>query len=168
MLRRELAEREDVVLGVFEHLCDLRMRPGEHANHLGELGEYVLRVGLGEDRADDRRDHRASRFGDVAEHVAHEMHSAALPGSAGEHGADRGDQARMRVRDHQLDTSEATSLERAQERGPERLRLGFPDLEPEDLPPPVRRDADRQGDHGHDLLRSAAAKLQQASASELT
>lgn len=30
------------------------------------------------------------------------------------------------------------------------------------------RDADRQGDHGHDLLRSAAAKLQQASASELT
>lgn len=47
VLLREAAEREDVVLRLFEQTCDLRMRPCEHAPDLVELAQDVLGVGLG-------------------------------------------------------------------------------------------------------------------------
>ena len=86
---RERREREEIVAGLVEHDGDLRMRSTEHRGDLGELGVYVLSVGLREDRADDRGHHVLGYFRNDREHVAHEMHPAVLSARALEHGPDR-------------------------------------------------------------------------------
>src|SRR3546814_1228185 len=91
------------------------MRSREHPDDLVELGVDVLRVGLGEDRSDDRRDHGTCRLRDVGEHVAHEVNPTTLPRRALEHGLDRCNQSRVSVGDHQRSeehTSELQSLMR--------------------------------------------------------
>src|SRR3546814_8996070 len=74
-----------------------------------------------------------------------------LPRRALEHGPDRCKQSRVSVGDHQFHPVHPAGLEGAQERGPERLRLGVADLEAEDFPAPVGgyadRDDDGLGDH---------------------
>ena len=65
------------------------MGAGQQSDHLGELLVNVFRVGLGEDSADDRRDHILAAFQDDGELVALEMNPAPLPGRALENGPDR-------------------------------------------------------------------------------
>ena len=73
---REASEREEVFFRVVEHGGDLRVGALEHAGDLVELGPHVWRVGLGEDRADDRGDHVLGALGHDREHVAHEVDPA--------------------------------------------------------------------------------------------
>jgi hypothetical protein len=82
--------------------------------------------------ADGAGDQRLLGLGDVAEHVAREVHRAALPGAA-EDLADRAPEPLVRVGDTQPDAVQAAGPQRAQELAPERLALGLADVEPEHL-----------------------------------
>src|SRR5262245_29876812 len=53
-------------------------------------------------------------------------------------------QAFVAVADHELDAAQTPPRQRAQEGRPERLGLGWPDLEAEHLATPVRRCVSRQ------------------------
>lgn len=77
------------MLGLVEHDGDLRMGAFQHRGDFLKLAMDLVSVGLGEDCADDRRDHVLAAFRNDGEHVAHEVHPASLPGRALEHGADR-------------------------------------------------------------------------------
>ena len=81
----------------------------------------------------------------MGEHVAHEVHAAALPGGV-QHLGDGGLQALVGVGDDQLDAAQAAPRELAQEVGPEGLGLRGADLHAEHLAPAVAVDADRD-DH---------------------
>jgi Histidine kinase-like ATPase domain len=70
----------------------------------------------------------------MAEAVAQEVHGAALPAAA-EDLRDRGLQPGMRVGDGQLHADQAALDQTTQEAGPERLGLGLPDIDREDLAP---------------------------------
>jgi hypothetical protein len=70
---------------------------------------------------------------DVAERLAQEVDRAALPG-ASEHLRDRLLQPGVGVRDDQLHAAQTALDQRAQERAPERLRLGLADVEGYHLP----------------------------------
>jgi hypothetical protein len=105
----------------------------------------VLGVGLGEDRADRGGDHLGVAFGHRGEHVAHEVHPAALPGRAEQHRHDRLLEAGVGVGDDQLGAGEPTGLEGAQERGPEGAVLRVADRAAEHLAVPVGGHAG--GDH---------------------
>ena len=109
-------------------------------------------VGLGEDRADQRRDHLALLMGCGSHHVAHRVHAAALPGGALELGADRSTQPGVGVGDHELDAGEAAVAEAAEELGPEHFGLGVADVDTEDFS--VSVSTQPGGDHdsfGHDV-----------------
>jgi hypothetical protein len=80
---------QQVLLGVAQHGLDGRELPAEHAGDDVELGADVLGVGLGEDRPDCGGDHLGVALGHTGEHVAHEMHPAALPSRAQQNGGDR-------------------------------------------------------------------------------
>ena len=99
-------------------------------------------VGLGEDRADDRRDHVLGAFRDNGEHIAHEMDPASLPRSALEDGANRFLQARVRVRHDQLHPVQSTDFQRAKKSRPEPFVFGVSDVETEDLSAPIGGDPD--------------------------
>ncbi len=71
------------------------------------LGLGGAGVVLGEGGGDERRHHAPAAPAGMGERVAHEVHPAALPGGP-EHARDRGLDAVVRVRDHQLDTGQAT------------------------------------------------------------
>ncbi len=86
---REGGEGEQVVLGLPQHRLDLQKLTAEHAGDDVELGAHVLGVGLGEDRPDGGGDHLGVALGHPGEHVAHEMHPAALPSRAQQNGGDR-------------------------------------------------------------------------------
>ncbi len=81
--------------------------PGEHLGDEVDLGADFLLPGLGEDRADGGGDHLAVAFADLRQHVAHEVHAAALPRGALEDGADGVGEATVGVADDQLDAVEA-------------------------------------------------------------
>jgi hypothetical protein len=68
----------------------------------------------------------------MAEHVPEELHGAALP-TAAEHAGDRIPEALVGVGDAKPHAREAARLEREQELGPERLGLGFADVQAEDF-----------------------------------
>ena len=70
----------------------------------------------------------------MAEHVAQEVDSAALPGAA-EHLGDGGLEAGVGVGDDQLHPLQPASAERAQERPPERLGLGLTNIQADHLTP---------------------------------
>ena len=90
----------------------------------------------------------AGALGDLGQHVAQEVHPAALPSGAEQHRRDGLLQAGVCVGDDQLHPAEPTRFEAAQERGPERAVLAVADREAEDLPPPVGAHA---GGHHHRL-----------------
>ncbi len=75
---------------------DLGELAPEHCGDDFELVAHVPGVGLGEDRA-DRGDHLSGALGDLGEHVANEVHPAALHRGAGEHGLHRGPQTEVGV-----------------------------------------------------------------------
>jgi hypothetical protein len=77
---------------------------------------------LGEGGGNERRDHASAAPAGMGERVAQEMHATALPGGA-EHAGERGLDALVGIRDHQLDAGEPAALEPTQEREPEGLGL---------------------------------------------
>ena len=88
VLARQRVESEQVGLGVEHELGDLRRDRLQALDDLGEsLARLLTRAG-GEDPPDRGRDHRLLALGAVPEHVAQEVHAAALPRAA-EHLADR-------------------------------------------------------------------------------
>jgi hypothetical protein len=70
----------------------------------------------------------------VPEAVSEEVHGAALPRCA-EHLGDRRLQSGVRVGNRQLHAGQAALDQAPQERRPERLGLGLPDVDADDLPP---------------------------------
>jgi hypothetical protein len=96
VLARERVEAEQIRFGVEQQLGDLGRDRLQALDDLGEpLARLLAGVG-GEEAADRGRDHRLLALGAVAEHVAEEVHGAALPGRA-EHLPDRGPQALVAV-----------------------------------------------------------------------
>jgi hypothetical protein len=96
VLAREGVEAEQVALGIEQQLGDLRRDRLQALDDLSEPLARLLARGGGEDAADRGGDHRLLAFGAVAEHVAQEVHAAALPRAA-EYLADRGLQALVAV-----------------------------------------------------------------------
>jgi hypothetical protein len=93
---RKGVEREQVGLGGLEQIGDLRRGPGELFDDLAEPLMCLVAVGGVEELTDRARDQRLLSLRDVAEHVAREVHGAALPRAA-EHLADRGAQPLVAV-----------------------------------------------------------------------
>ena len=85
-----------------------------------------------EDRPDQRGQQAVLVLAGVPEAVAQEVDGAALPGAA-EDLRDRGLQAGVGVGDRELDADQAARDQASEELGPERLGLGLPDLDREDL-----------------------------------
>jgi hypothetical protein len=90
-------------------------------------------VGLGEDGADGRGHHLGRALGDLSQDISEEVDPAALDGRAGHDRLDGLAQARVGVGDHHLHPAQASRLERAQERRPERAVLAVTHGEAEDL-----------------------------------
>ncbi len=106
MRRGEAVEGEQVLLGGFEQLRDLRQRAAEAPDHLAQVRLGLL-CALGvEDLAQRRRDQAALTSPAVPLHVADEVHGAALPG-AGEDPRDRCLEPLVVVRDAKADAGEA-------------------------------------------------------------
>jgi hypothetical protein len=80
----------------------------------------------------------------VAEHVSEEVDGAALPGAAKDL-ADGGVEAGVGVGDDQLHPLQPASPQRPQEATPERLGLGLPNVQADNLPAAGLRHA--VGDH---------------------
>lgn len=83
----------------------------------------------------------------MGEQIAHEVHSAALPGGA-EHFGDGRLDALVRVGDDELETAQAAACEAAQVVGPEGLGLGWADRHAEHFATTVAVGADGD-DHRH-------------------
>ena len=147
VLGRESVEREDVGARVVEHPGDFRVGAFEHPGDLIELGLDVLRVGLGEDGADDTGDDVLTGARHDRENVSHEVDSAALPGGALEDGADRLLQTGVGVGDDELDTVQTAGLERAEEARPEGFVFAVASGESKNLAAPVGGNPDGD-DHG--------------------
>ena len=123
------------------------LRLVEEGGELGQLGAQLVgdaaplgprRFGivLRERCGDEGRYDAPAPLAGMRHGIAHEMHAAALPGGIQDL-ADRGLDALMGVGDYQLHAAQAPPRQLAQERGPERLRLGRPDVEAEHLAPAV-------------------------------
>lgn len=106
---------------------------------------------LGERRGDEGGDHPAPPLAGMGRGVAGEARAAAPPGRV-EDLADRGPDAFVGVGDDELDPAQAAPGRLAEERGPERLRLGGADVEARHLAPAIAVDADRD-DHGTETTR---------------
>lgn len=108
-------------------------------------------VGLGEDRADQRRDHRSVLVAGDREQVPHRMDAAALPGGALEVAVDRVAEPGMGVGDHEFHSAQTALDEIAEELAPEHLVLRVADIDTEHLAVAVGSQAggdhDRFGDH---------------------
>ncbi len=145
----DLQVREHVLGGVFEELGGLREPTLEHPGHLVELRHRRGVIGLGEDRAHDRRDGVVGSLGHDREQVPHEVHPAALPGGPMQDLRDRLAEPLVRVGDHESDPLQPSLHERAQERGPELVVLARPGRGTEHGALPGRRHPDRDdGRHG--------------------
>ena len=122
VLLREAHVGEHVGLGLVHQRGELRDLGAELVGDLAPLGPGGVGVVLGEGGGDEGGDDAAALFAGMGQHVAHEVHAAALPGGV-QHLGDRGLQPFMGVRDHQLDAAQAAPGELAQELGPEGLGL---------------------------------------------
>src|SRR5699024_8593406 len=98
-----------------------------------ELSLGGCRIGLNEDRADERRDDLALIVAGCGHEVSHGMYSAALPGGALHDSGGRGLQSGMCVGDHETYAVEAPVTQAAEEFGPERFVLRVPDINPENF-----------------------------------
>ena len=99
----------------------------------------------------------AEAFGTRGQHVAHEVHAAALPARADEHRRDRRLQAEVVVGDHELHAAEAASAEALEERGPEGAVFAVADVDAQHFAVTAGGDAGRDHDRaGHDPAVDAA------------
>ena len=89
----------------------------------------------------------------MAEHVAQEVHRAALPRAA-EDLANRGPEPVVAVRDAEADAAQAAGPQRPEELAPERLRLGLADVKADHLAPAAL--VHGVGDHQALLAHGAA------------
>ena len=117
-LVREAGEREQVLAGVVEVLGGVGELRGDGVDDPAELVAHRGGVGLVEDGAHHGGDPRLRRLGHLGEQVAQVVGAAALPGRAGQGGADRVDQAAVGVGDDQPHPGQAAGGQRAQERQP--------------------------------------------------
>jgi hypothetical protein len=138
---REAVEGQQVSLGILQQPGDLGRMRAQLLDHLGQPDAGLASRGGGEDPADRAGDQRLLRPADVAEHVAQEVHGAALPRAA-QHLGDRGLEAGVGVGDGELDALQPTNPQAAQELAPEALGLGL---------------ADVQAGHGAAAVRDAVA-----------
>ena len=107
------------------------LQAGDHAGQaLAGLGGVVG----GEDLADGGGDHRLLGLAAVAQHVAQEVHGAALPGAA-QHLGDGRLQALVGIGDAERHAGQAAGPQAAQELAPEGLGLGFADVDADHLAP---------------------------------
>ena len=120
MLLREGVEAEQVGFCLEQQACHLRRSGHEPLGHLGKALTGLGARGGGEDLADRRGDHRLLGLVSVPQHVAQEVHRAALPRAA-DHLADRGPEPCVGIRDTEAHAGEAAGPERAQELAPEGL-----------------------------------------------
>ena len=102
MLLGEAHVGEHVLLGLVQQRGELGQLGPDLVGDLAPLGPGGVGIVLGEGGGDERRDHAPAALAGMGERVAHEVHPAALPGGA-EHAGDRGLDALVRIRDHQLD-----------------------------------------------------------------
>jgi hypothetical protein len=113
---------EDVLLGLVQQRGELGQLGADLVGDLAPLRLSGVGMILGEGGGDERRHHASPALAGMSQGVAHEMHPAALPGSA-EHARDRRLDAFVRIRDHQLAPGQASALQPAQELNPEGLGL---------------------------------------------
>jgi hypothetical protein len=136
MLGREGVEGQQLRLGLLEQPGDLGRRPCEPVDDLTEPFMGLGQAGGLEDPADRGGDHGLVGLADVAEHVAQEVHGAALPWAA-EHFGDRLSETLVGIRDAQAHTGQPAGPQATQELAPERLALGLANIQTEDLAAPV-------------------------------
>ena len=105
------------------------------------LGSGCFGVVLVEGGGDEGGNDTAALPAGIRQHIAHEMYTAGLP-SGVEHPGDRGLEAFMRIRDHELDAAQSTAGKLTQEGSAERLGLRGADIEPENLAPAIAIDPD--------------------------
>ena len=117
----------------------------ELVGDLAPLDTGGFGIVLGKGGADKGGDDAAALLAGIGQGIAHEVHTAALPGGM-QYPRDGGFQTLMCVRDHQLDAAQAATGERAQEVGPEGLRFGGADLHAQHLAAAVSVDRHRD-DH---------------------
>jgi hypothetical protein len=153
---RKRGVREEVVFGRFELSGDLRRNGLELVHNGPELVSGAFRVGLGEDRADQRCDDRPLLVFRHGQQVSHGVNPAALPTSVLEHPPNRGLESSVRVGDHESNAVKVPVDQRAEELGPERLVLGVTNINTQHLTVPVSTKSG--GDHnsfGDDLAALA-------------
>ena len=144
MRRREAVERQQILLRRLQQLGDLRRRRSEALDHVAAaIGRGLVAVGV-EDLAQRGGHHPALRRTAVTQHVANEVHRAALPRAA-KHPGDRVLEAEMLVRRTDAHPGEAALAQRAQKRDPVGLGLDLADVQADDLP--ATGLVDRVGDH---------------------
>ena len=98
---RELKERQEVLLGGFEQLGDLRRQRLQSVDHVADTAAGLVAVGGVEDLAQSGGHEAALGGAAVAVHVADEVDGAALPGRVEDPG-DRGLQPFVMVADDEL------------------------------------------------------------------
>ena len=103
------SECEEVVAGGGEHPGDVSELGLEGGDDAVELGVDRGGVGLSENRADRRGDHLGVGPGNFGEHVAHEVHAAALPRGTDEALGDGVLEAEVVIGDHQTDAVQTAS-----------------------------------------------------------
>ena len=123
-------------------LCHLG---SELIGHLTPLGAGHFGVFLGKRGGDEGSDDTPAVLAGMGQDIAHEVHPAALPGGMQNFG-DRRFEPLMGIRDHQLDATQATPGQRAQELGPEGLGLGGADCHAQHLAPAVAADGNGDDD----------------------
>ncbi len=142
---REGGEGQHFGFGLIHVGPDLGDAGGELVTDLFPAGGDGGGVGLGEDRAEQRRDHVHLVLGHHGEQVAGEMDPAPLMPHTVEGACDRGHQAGVLIGDDELHSGQASALQMGEELAPEHLVLAVADIQPEDLPPALA--GDPGGDH---------------------
>jgi hypothetical protein len=144
VLAGQLVERQQLGLGGLQQPSHLWCGGLQAVDDLGQPLAGLGEAGGLEDPTDGGGDHGLLGLGDVAEHVPQEVDGAALPWAAQDRG-DRGLEPLVGVGDAQPNTLEAAGAQAAEELAPERLGLGFPDVQADDLTAAAVVDA--LGDH---------------------
>jgi hypothetical protein len=136
---------EHISFGLVHKRSEFRHSGTQLVGDLAPLRLGGAGVVLGKGGADEGGDDTSSLLSGMRQHVAHEVHAAALPARA-EHFGDGDLDTLMRVRDHQLDAAQPTPRQLAEEVRPKSLGLRCADRQAQHLAPTGTVDANRD-DH---------------------